>query len=63
MNNVVECICCANGNDLPDGEYCRSCGRGEEPVVPQPKQMDGLAEAIKSARGGEQISRRFKGYA
>lgn len=22
-----ECILCANGNDLPDGEHCRACGR------------------------------------
>ena len=21
------CILCANGNDLPEGEYCRACGR------------------------------------
>ena len=21
------CIICANGNDLPEGEYCRACGR------------------------------------
>ena len=23
----IGCIICANGNDLPDGEYCRACGR------------------------------------
>ncbi len=23
-----DCICCANGNDLPEGEYCRACFRG-----------------------------------
>lgn len=23
----AECILCANGNDLPDGEHCRACGR------------------------------------
>ena len=23
----IFCICCANGNDLPEGEYCRACGR------------------------------------
>lgn len=27
------CICCANGNDLPDGEYCRACWRGVEPIL------------------------------
>jgi hypothetical protein len=21
------CICCANGNDLPEGEKCEACGR------------------------------------
>lgn len=37
------CICCANGNDLPDGEYCRVCGR-ENNLYP-------LAAAVKKARG------------
>lgn len=23
----IFCICCASGNDLPEGEYCRACGR------------------------------------
>lgn len=31
------CIICANGNDLPDGEYCRACGR------------DGLATGLRAA--------------
>lgn len=26
------CICCANGNDLPDGEYCRACLRGADKI-------------------------------
>jgi hypothetical protein len=28
----IFCICCANGNDLPEGEYCRACGRGNAPL-------------------------------
>lgn len=23
----IFCIACASGNDLPEGEYCRACGR------------------------------------
>ena len=26
------CICCAGGNDLPDGEYCRACLRGADKI-------------------------------
>lgn len=26
------CICCANGNDLPEGEYCRACLRGADRI-------------------------------
>lgn len=26
------CICCANGYDLPDGEYCRACLRGADKI-------------------------------
>ena len=26
------CICCANGNDLPDGEYCRACLHGADGI-------------------------------
>jgi hypothetical protein len=27
------CIICANGNDLPDGEHCRACGRACRSVL------------------------------
>jgi hypothetical protein len=35
----IFCICCANGNDLPEGEYCRACGRGNSPL-PLPPTVD-----------------------
>jgi hypothetical protein len=37
------CMLCANGNDVPDGEYCRACGY-ENNMYP-------LAAAVKRARG------------
>ena len=37
------CILCANGNDLPEGEYCRGCGREGEAI--------GLRAAVIKARG------------
>lgn len=39
----TSCICCANGNDLPDGEHCRACGRKGMAV--------GLRAAVIIARG------------
>lgn len=27
------CICCANGNDLPEGEECQACGRVGDPYA------------------------------
>ena len=57
------CTLCAHGNDLPPGEYCRACGLGEDETrQPEPAARDKLAEAIKSARGGD-AARPFKGYA
>lgn len=46
------CTICANGNDLPEGEYCRACGfveykRRNPETIPKNK----LKEAVKSARG------------
>jgi hypothetical protein len=29
----IFCICCASGNDLPNGEYCRACGRRSSPIT------------------------------
>lgn len=29
----IFCICCASGNDLPEGEYCRACGRTNGNVI------------------------------
>jgi hypothetical protein len=29
---ILGCICCANGNDLPEGEYCRACLRGADDI-------------------------------
>jgi hypothetical protein len=40
------CIACANGNDLPDGEYCRACGREGRAV--------GLGAAVIRARGRQE---------
>jgi|1185.fasta_scaffold1024568_1 hypothetical protein len=37
------CIICANGNDMPEGEYCRACGREGLAV--------GLRAAVIKARG------------
>jgi len=50
----VKCICCANGNDLPDGEWCRCCNRGIVEAQ-QHKAIDDspLGAAIRSARGGD----------
>lgn len=41
--DMAGCICCANGNDIPDGEYCRACGR-EGKTTP-------LGAAVMRARG------------
>lgn len=40
------CIICANGNDLPDGEYCRACGREGSAI--------GLRAAVIKARGRQE---------
>lgn len=49
-----QCICCANGNDLPDGEWCRACNRGKsEPETPVPLDNNPLGAAIRAARGGD----------
>jgi len=39
----ANCIICANGNDLPEGEHCRACGREGEAF--------GLRAAVIKARG------------
>jgi hypothetical protein len=58
------CIGCCDGNDLPDGEWCRMCGRGKEPPPqaepPPPKGT--FARAIWDARGGH-APIPFRGYA
>jgi hypothetical protein len=41
-----QCIGCANGNDLPDGEYCRACGREG--------RATGLGAAVIRARGRQE---------
>ena len=38
------CICCANGNDLPDGEYCRACGRDFEKLLKAVRDSPALSE-------------------
>ena len=38
------CLLCAEGNDLPRGEWCRSCGRSNETP---------LARAVRLARGSD----------
>lgn len=56
------CICCANGNDLPEAEHCRACGYGL-PQKEAPKTKDSeLAMAVKAARGGD-APIPFRGYA
>jgi len=30
----IFCILCANGNDLPEGEICKNCGRTGQPIHP-----------------------------
>lgn len=40
------CILCANGNDLPEGEHCRACGR--EGLA------TGLRAAVIKARGRQE---------
>jgi hypothetical protein len=32
----IFCIACARGNDLPEGEYCRVCGRTGPDIHPPP---------------------------
>ena len=45
----IGCICCANGNDLPDGEYCRACGNGLDEIL-ETLQGDAL-DAFLRAEG------------
>lgn len=40
------CILCANGNDLPEGEYCRGCAREGRAF--------GLGAAVIKARGRQE---------
>jgi hypothetical protein len=60
------CPCCANGNDLPDGEYCRACGRENPPPAAAepgpPADESPLARAVRLARGGP-APRPFRGFA
>lgn len=51
---TLGCICCANGNDLSDGDVCLGCGRGiKAPITPpQPPPAGTLARAVWDARGG-----------
>jgi len=50
----IFCIACANGNDLPEGEYCRACGRGylpnRKPRTEIPKGMFSPALSKEDAR-------------
>ena len=49
-----QCICCANGNDLPDGEWCRACNRGKsEADNTATPDNSPLGAAIRAARGGD----------
>ena len=46
-----QCICCANGNDLPDGEWCRACNRGKSgPETTVALDNSPLGAAIRAAR-------------
>lgn len=48
------CILCANGNDLPEGEYCRGCGRSNE---------SNLKRAVRLARGSSEPPTMKVGFA
>jgi hypothetical protein len=41
------CSICANGSDIPEGEYCRACGFENN--------MTSLGRAVKMARGGTSV--------
>jgi hypothetical protein len=47
------CICCANGMDLPEGEWCRACNRGIGEAQHKAIDDSPLGAAIRSARGGD----------
>lgn len=46
MSDHTGCVLCANGNDLPEGEYCRGCGREGLAF--------GLRAAVIKARGRQE---------
>lgn len=46
---IEGCVLCANGNDLPEGEYCRACGREGTAF--------GLGAAVIKARGRQEPPR------
>jgi hypothetical protein len=55
MTTPTRCICCANGNDLAEGDVCEACDRTgvvlhSPPLSPPPKGT--LARAVWDARGG-----------
>lgn len=49
------CMICANGNDLPEGEYCRFCGLGRERVETAliengERFLDAMASAVHGGK-------------
>jgi hypothetical protein len=52
-SQMQPCICCVNGNELPDGEWCRACNRGVVEVQRETVDDNRLGFAIRSARGGD----------
>lgn len=59
-----DCILCCNGNDLPDGEWCRACERGcANPVIEVKNYESDLSRAVKLARGVKAPPKDKRGFA
>ena len=43
LSEPVGCLICANGNDIPEGEYCRACGFEND--------LNPIDEAFEKTRG------------
>jgi hypothetical protein len=58
------CIFCC---DMPEGKWCRCCGRNDPNIAPPKAESEGVAkptlgDAVKAARGGD-APIGLKGYA
>lgn len=61
-SELLGCICCASGNDFPDGEWCRACGLGLQQQPTYKDDCSPLGRAIIAARGGHAPTQK-RGYA